>query len=96
MKSLKIVIEYWKEGNLFMASSPELDMIGQGYSLEEAKKNLFLTIEIQLEEMEKLGTLQNFLSELGIDPLSSDEVFLPAKEFIGIDKDFVSLELENA
>jgi predicted RNase H-like HicB family nuclease len=92
MKNLKITIEYWKEGNLFMAFCPELDMIGQGYSLEEAKKNLFLTIEIQLEEMKKLGTLQDFFNDLGIDTSTSDTVVFSEKEFIGIDKDFVHLE----
>ncbi len=57
MKSLKITIEYWKEGNLFMAFSPELDMMGQGYNLEEAKKNLFLTIKIFINCLERLNII---------------------------------------
>jgi len=38
MKTLKMTIEFWKEGNLYLARSPELDMVAQGDSLEEAKK----------------------------------------------------------
>ena len=39
MKTLKMTIEFWKEGNLYLARSPELDMVAQGDSLEKAKKS---------------------------------------------------------
>ena len=56
MKNLKITIEFWQEGNLYVANCPELDMLAQGYSLDEARKNLYEVIEIQFEEMKELGT----------------------------------------
>ena len=59
MKNLKIAIEFWREGRLYIANSPELDILAQGESLEEARKNLFEVIEIQFEEMKKLGTLKD-------------------------------------
>ncbi len=90
MKSLKITIEFWREGKLYIANSPELDILSQGKSQEEAKKNLFEVIEIQFEEMKKLGTLDDFLKDMGFnlhgDIISSD------REIIGFDKSFVTLE----
>jgi len=59
MKNLKITIEFWREGRLYIANSPELDILAQGESLEEARKNLFEVIELQFEEMRKLGTLKD-------------------------------------
>ena len=90
MKSLKITIEFWREGNLYLARSPELDIVAQGNSLEEAKKNLLEVIEIQFEEMKELGTLDEFLLEAGYK--SKDEILESEKEIIGFDKSFVALE----
>lgn len=90
MKTLKIIIEFWREGNLYLARSAELDMVAQGYSLEEARKNLIQVIEIQLEEMKELGTLEEFLLKNGYK--SKDEIMESEKEIIGFDKLFVALE----
>jgi len=48
--------EIWKEGNMFTAYCPELDVASCGHSSDEAKKNLSEVIEIQLEEISKLDT----------------------------------------
>jgi len=90
MKTLKITIEFWSEGNLYLARSPELDMVAQGNSLEEAKKNLLEVIEVQFEEMKELGTLDECLLEAGYK--SKDEIVESEKEIIGFDKSFVVLE----
>ena len=90
MKTLKITIEFWREGNLYLARSPELDMVAQGDSLEKAKGDLLEVIEIQLEEMKGLGTLDEFLLEAGYK--SKDETVESEKEIIGFDKSFVALE----
>ena len=50
MKNLKITIEFWREGELYIANCPELDILAQGYSLDEARKNLHEVIEIHFEE----------------------------------------------
>jgi predicted RNase H-like HicB family nuclease len=89
MSILKISIEFWKEGSLYIARSPELDMVAQGNSLEEARRNLFEVIQIQFEEMKELGTLNEFLSEAGY--LIKEDIAESEKEIISFDKSFVKL-----
>ena len=58
---LKFSIQIWKKGSWFLASCPELDFIAQGKTRAEAQKNLMEVIEIQFEEMSKMGTLEAYL-----------------------------------
>lgn len=67
MKNLVVTEEIWKEGNMYTAYCPELDVASCGRDIEEARKNLLEVIEIQLEETEKLGTLKTFLEDAGYD-----------------------------
>jgi len=90
MKTLKMTIEFWREGRLYIARSPELDMLAQGDTLEQAKKNLIEVVEIQLEEMKELGTLDEFLLEAGYK--SQDDIVESENEIIAFDKSFVILE----
>ena len=90
MKSLKITIEFWKEGDLYIARSPELDMVAQGGSMGEAKRNLLQVIEIQFQEMKKLGTLDEFLLEAGYK--TETGLIESDKEIISFDKSFVPVE----
>ena len=50
MKNLVITEEIWKEGNMYVAYCPEIDVVSCGKDIEEASKNLLEVIEIQLEE----------------------------------------------
>ena len=52
--------ELWKEGNMYVSYSPELDISACGESIEQAKKNLIDVIGINIEEMKKLGTLDGY------------------------------------
>ena len=61
MKNLVVTEEIWKEGNMYTAYCPELDIASCGRDVEEARKNLREVIEIQFEETTKLGTLKAFL-----------------------------------
>ena len=61
MKNRVITEEIWKEGNMYVAYCPEIDVVSCGKDIEEARKNLLEVIEIQLEETAKLGTLKAFL-----------------------------------
>ena len=61
MKNLVVTEEIWKEGNMYTAYCPELDVVSCGRDVAEARKNLLEVIEIQLEETAKLGTLNAFL-----------------------------------
>ena len=61
MKNLVVTEEIWKEGNMYTAYCPELDVASCGRNIEEARHNLIEVIEIQLEETAQLGTLKTFL-----------------------------------
>lgn len=67
MKNLVVTEEIWKEGNMYTAYCPELDVASCGRDIEEARNNLLEVIEIQLEETAKLGTLKTFLEDAGYD-----------------------------
>ncbi|MDL1971507.1 MAG: type II toxin-antitoxin system HicB family antitoxin [Candidatus Desulfofervidaceae bacterium] len=62
---LPITIEIIKKGKWYVAKALELDFVSQGRTAEEAKKNLFEVMEIQFEEMQKMGTLKDYLEECG-------------------------------
>lgn len=89
MKTLKITIEFWKEGDVYVARSPELDMVAQGDSLEKARRNLYQVIETQFEEMRDLGTLKEFLAEAGYKP--KDDIVESEEEIIGFGKSLVNV-----
>ena len=86
---LNITIEIWQKGKWYIAKSPELDFLSQGKTREEAKKNLIEVINIQFNEMQDLGTLQEYLSECGFE--IKDDTISPKNEIIGFEK--YSLEL---
>lgn len=64
MKNLVITEEIWKEGNMYTAYCPELDVVSCGRNVEDARINLLEVIEIQLEETARLGTLKAFLEDV--------------------------------
>lgn len=61
MRNLVVTEEIWKEGNMYTAYCPELDVASCGRGIEEARTNLREVIGIQLEETVQLGTLKAFL-----------------------------------
>ncbi len=62
MKNLVVTKEIWKEGNMYAAYCPELDVASCGKSVEKARKNLLEVIQIQIEETAKIGTIKEFLA----------------------------------
>ena len=72
MKNLVITEEIWKEGNMYTAYCPELDVASCGRNIEEARKNLLEVIKIHLEEAAKLGTLRAFLENANHDRLFTE------------------------
>ncbi len=83
MKKIIATVEIWKEGGVFTAYCPELDVASCGHTSEEAKKNLREVIEIQLEETAKLGTLNDFLAEAGY--AVEDRVLKIEKKIVGFE-----------
>ena len=55
----------FKEGSVFVAYSPELDVSSCGNSMDQARENLKTAMRLFLEEAEKLGTLKDILTEAG-------------------------------
>jgi predicted RNase H-like HicB family nuclease len=53
---IKVTEEIWKEGGMYVAYCPELDMASCGESIEDAKNNLKEVISINFVECKKMGT----------------------------------------
>ena len=80
MKNLVITEEIWKEGNMYVAHCPELDVVSCGKD-----------IEIHLEETAKLGTLKAFLEEAGYDVNSSQPTLQLDKQVVAFNQRIVPL-----
>jgi predicted RNase H-like HicB family nuclease len=77
----KLTEELWKEGNMFVSYCPELDIASCGETVDQAKKNLKEAILINLEEAQKMGTLDKLLQEAGFDKTQS--ILALRKELVG-------------
>ena len=78
---LTISVQMWKKDNWYIAKCPELDFVSEGGDPAEARRNLLEVVEIQLEEMTELGTLDEYLSECG---------YVPHIEMVGFEKQSVA------
>ena len=78
---LKLTEELWKEGNMYVSYCPELDIASCGETVDQAKKNLKEVILINLEEAQKLGTLDSLLQDAGFD--GTQDVLTLRKELVG-------------
>ena len=86
---LKTTIEICQKGRWFVAKCPELDFVSQGETTEEAKRNLLEVIQIQLEEMTTLGTLDDYLLECGY--VREKGSFTSQSEMVGFEKSAVQV-----
>ncbi|MDE0483375.1 MAG: hypothetical protein OXI67_12415 [Candidatus Poribacteria bacterium] len=86
MKNLVVPEEIWKEGNMYTAYCPELDVASCGRDIEEARNNLIQVIEIQLEETARLGTIKTFLEEAGYDLNTSQSTLQLDKQVISFNQ----------
>jgi len=68
----------FKEGETFVAYCPELDLSSCGSSVEHAKEMLKTAIRLFLEESEKMGTLDEILSEVNYT-VNRDGRYVPPK-----------------
>ncbi len=90
MQNLVVTEEIWKEGNMYTAYCPELDVASCGKNIEEARKNLLEVIEIHLEEAAKLGTLKEFLENAGYDLNTSQPTIQLDKQVVAFNQRTVS------
>ena len=91
MKNLVVTEEIWKEGSMYTAYCPELDVVSYGRDIEEAQENLMEVIEIQLEETAKLGTLKAFLEDAGYDLTTSQPPLKLDKQVVAFNQRTVPL-----
>jgi len=63
--NISIRIEIFKEGDVYVALSPELNVSSFGETIEDAKKSVREAIEAFIEECETMGTLEEVLEETG-------------------------------
>ncbi len=87
---LRTTIETWQKGSWFIAKCPELDFVSQGESPEKAKGNLLEVIQIQLEEVAALGTLDDYLLECGY--VREKGSFTSQSEMVGFEKSAVQVQ----
>jgi predicted RNase H-like HicB family nuclease len=57
----------FKEGGTYVSYCPELDVSSCGNTIDEARKNLKIAVNLFLEEAENMGTLEEILKESGYE-----------------------------
>ncbi len=62
---LPLKIEIFKEGDVFVAVSPELNVSSFGDTIDEAGASLREAVDAFIEECQELGTLDEVLEEAG-------------------------------
>ncbi len=63
--NISVRIEIFKEGDVYVALSPELNVSSFGETIEDAKKSVKEAIEAFIEECKRIGTLEDVLEESG-------------------------------
>ena len=63
--NLSIRVEIFKEDDVYVALSPELNVSSFGETIAEAKESIKEAIEVFLEECREMGTLDDVLEESG-------------------------------
>ena len=65
MMKISIKIEIFREEDVYVAVSPELNVSSFGDTIEEAKTSAKEAIEAFIEECENMGTLKDVLEDSG-------------------------------
>lgn len=65
MNNFSIRVEIFKDGDVYVAWSPELNVSSFGETIEEAKSAIREAIEAFVEECGTMGTLEDVLEEAG-------------------------------
>jgi len=65
MRFVQLPVSFLREGKRFIAYTPALDLSTSGKTFEEAKKHFEEASKLFLEELERMGTLDETLSNLG-------------------------------
>ena len=79
----RLTEEIWKEGSMYVAFCPELDISSCGEDVQQAKTNLLEAIHINIEETRNMGTFEQLLDECGLEPADDGDIFYVQKELVG-------------
>ena len=63
--NIQFTIQIFKEGRLYVAYAPQLDLSSCGGTEAKARQNLLEAARLFLEEAERMGTLRQILEEAG-------------------------------
>jgi predicted RNase H-like HicB family nuclease len=85
---IQFTSQIFREGRIYVAHTPELDVSSCGGSKEKALRNLKEAVRLFLDEAGKMGTLKQILEEAGY---STRNRKLEGPKFIGTER--VSLPL---
>ncbi len=68
--NISVRIEVFKEDDVYVALSPELNVSSFGDTIEEAKKSFKEAVEAFVEECQEMGTLEAVLEESGFSKVN--------------------------
>jgi len=89
---IQFTVQIFKEGRLYVAYTPELDVSSCGGTQAKAKVNLLEAVRLFLEEADKMGTLRQILEEAGFVKRKST---LQSPRFITTQRASLPLPLAN-
>jgi predicted RNase H-like HicB family nuclease len=72
MHKLSFTVQLFKEGDLYVAHVPELDVSSCGETREKARANIQDAVRGFIEAAEGQGTLDQILEEAGYERIGSD------------------------
>ncbi len=67
--NIPVKIEVFKEGEVYVALSPDLNVSSFGETIEDAKRSVKEAIEAFIEECKRMGTLEEVLEESGFSKI---------------------------
>lgn len=83
MQDISLTVHTFKEGNMYVAFVPELDLSSCGATEDEARKNIRDAVRGFLATSADMGTLETILEEAGYERQGDT---WRAPEFISLDR----------
>ena len=81
--AISVPVQMIKEGKAFVAFCPVLDLSTQGNSFGQAQKMFDEIVRIFIEEIDRMGTMDKVLNDLGWRKNTSREWVPPERHFLG-------------
>lgn len=72
--NIKVAVDIYQDGGLFIADCKRFGVITQGNTFEEARNNLIEALSLFVETCFEMGTLESILKESGFSSSSKGEI----------------------